>query len=94
MDERELNKSSGGPRIERSGKETRRFGKRIIFVFLLVLAGGILGINAQVRFKSGGVGHRKCQKLPYPSGVRIRRACRLHERRQEAGAGCRTGKTV
>ncbi|MDR1508698.1 MAG: TrbI/VirB10 family protein [Synergistaceae bacterium] len=71
MDERETNKSSSGPRIERSGKETRKFGKRIIFVFLFGLAGLILGINAQVRFKSGDfsdIGAAKNYRIPPASG--------------------------
>jgi type IV secretion system protein VirB10 len=70
MDEQETSKSSG-PRVERSGKETRKFGKRIIFVFLFCLAGVIVAINMQVRFKRGDfsdIGAVKNYRIPPASG--------------------------
>ena len=45
---------NGGPKIERSEKETKKYGKRIIFVFLLGVGAVILLINAQARFRPGG----------------------------------------
>jgi type IV secretion system protein VirB10 len=89
MDERETNKFGGGPRIERSGKETRRFGKRIIFVFLFVLAGVILGINAQVRFKSGDFsdsGTVKNYRIPPASGFAELAASMRGDRKQTPAA--------
>jgi type IV secretory pathway VirB10-like protein len=53
MEDTSTRHDKGGPKVERSEKETRRYGKRIILVFLLSVAAVIGMITAQSKFKIG-----------------------------------------
>jgi type IV secretion system protein VirB10 len=69
--EKNTSLQKGGPRIERSGKETRRYGKRIILVFLLSVGVVILLITMQAKFKLGNFtdgGPEKSYRTPPASG--------------------------
>jgi type IV secretion system protein VirB10 len=66
-----LRNGNAGPNIERSEKEPRTYGKRIILVFLLVVAAVIAMITFQAKFKVGislDDGPDKSYRTPPSSG--------------------------
>jgi type IV secretion system protein VirB10 len=66
----EVSSQNGGPKIEGSDKETRRFSGRIMIVFVLIVGGIIALINSQANFTIGRKPEdpAKNYRAPQPSG--------------------------
>jgi type IV secretory pathway VirB10-like protein len=87
MEETSLQNGKSGPRIERSDKETRKYGRRIILVFLLAVASVIGMITFQAKFKTGnseGGGAAKNYRTPPATGF-AELAASMRRDRQAAG---------